>query len=308
MGYVLTLPPQINTGERPGLTTLVSYPERGKYGDNKWRGNCSGELIKDLLLWYKPKRVLDPMVGGGTTIGVCKELGIEYQALDLNPIYGGWNALKDEVPDSSDFVFWHPPYHDIIRYSGEIWGDAHPDDLSRCGSYHDFIAKLNEVQAKLMASVRKGGRMAILVGDIKRKGVLYSIQKDMAWLGTPEQVIIKTQHNCISDKKEYPRTFIPIVHEYLMIFRRDDCYIVPTRLVKQVDVDLRTRAKVTWNNVVRAAVEALGGRISLDKLYQEIEGHEKTKTNPHWKDKIRQVLQEGRDYINTSRGEWVLAY
>ena len=38
---------------------------------------------------------------------------------DLNPELpcglGGWNALKDDVEDSADLVFLHPPYHSIMR-------------------------------------------------------------------------------------------------------------------------------------------------------------------------------------------------
>lgn len=310
MGAVLRLPNQEGySRERSELTTLVSYPERGKDGQNSWRGNCSGRLLEDIFSWYKPKKVFDPMVGGGTTKDVCERMGINHYVLDLNPKWGGWNALKDEVPESADFIFWHPPYHDMVLYSGKMWGEnPHPDDLSRCASYQEFIDKLNTVQAKLLAALRKGGRMAVLVGDIKSKGVLYSIQKDMAWLGAPEQVIIKTQHNCVSDKRTYARKFIPIVHEYLLVFRRDDCYIIPSRLVKEVGVDLRTRERLTWRDVVHAAMEALGGRATLEGLYREVEGHAKTKTNPHWQDQIRKVLQKCSDFVNLSRGEWAFSY
>jgi hypothetical protein len=53
------------------------------------------------------------MVGGGTFAEVANELGVNHYVLDLNPKYGGWDALNDEVPESSDLTFWHPPYHDM---------------------------------------------------------------------------------------------------------------------------------------------------------------------------------------------------
>ncbi len=31
------------------LTSIVSYPERGEGGSNRYRGNCSPKLIEDLL-------------------------------------------------------------------------------------------------------------------------------------------------------------------------------------------------------------------------------------------------------------------
>lgn len=292
------------------MLSIVSYPDRNNaYGNNMYRGNCSGELIKDLLQFYKPKRAYDPMVGGGTFDDVCNELGIEHFCTDLNPKWGGWDALSDEVPVTSDFIFWHPPYHDIIQYSGNMWGkNPDPRDLSRCTSYQDFIEKMNKVQAKLLSSLRKGGRLAILVGDVKSKGVLYSIQKDMAWYGQPEQMVIKAQHNCWSDNVKYKgKPFIYNVHEYCMIFKRDDCYIIPAKIIKQVNIDLRKRPNQTWRDVVVSAIQKLGGRASLDDLYREVEGHEKTKTNPTWQEKIRQVLRQyTNDFINVARGIYSL--
>lgn len=287
------------------LTSVVSYPNRGNYGDNQWRGNCSGLLIKDLLEWYKPKKAFDPMVGSGTFIDVANELGVNHYALDLNPSFGGWDALNDEVPESSDLTFWHPPYFDIIKYSGNMWGDSSdPRDLSQCVSWEDFIKKIDKVQAKLFTALRKGGRLAILVGDIKKKGQLYSMMRDMSWIGSPEQVIIKAQYNCESNKTMYSGKFIPIVHEYILIFKRTDGYIVPVRVTKHVDVDLRTRPNLTWRDVVHAAMEALGGSAKLDDLYREIDGHAKCATNTNWQAKIRQTLQLCKDFVLVEKGHW----
>lgn len=292
------------------LTTIMSYPKRNdKYGNNKYRGNCSGELIKDLLKFYKPKRVFDPMCGSGTTQDVCKELSIEHLCLDLDPKWGGYDAVNDEVPQSSDFIFWHPPYHDIIKYSQNMWG-THADsrDLSRCKDYQEFIRKINIIESKLITSLRKGGRLAILVGDIKKKGILYSIQKDMAWFGQPEQVIIKSQHNCWSNNVNYNGKFIPITHEYLLIFKRNDCYIIPAKMIKQVNIDLRKCKNQTWRDIVLATFEKLGGKVSLKQLYFEIQYHEKTKTNSHWKEKIRQTVQiYKKDFSNAGKGIYKLS-
>ena len=289
--------------------TILSYPTRGVGGDPKYRGNAAPQIFQDVVGWVKPKKVFIPFRGGGTEADVCERLGINHLALDLNPAYGGWDALNDDVPESSDLVYCHPPYHNMVVYSGEVWGqNPDPRDLSRCATYEDFISKWNGIQAKLMSSLRKGGYLAVLVGDYKKNGRLYSIQKDMAWLGTPVQVIIKQQHNCWSDKKVYAGSFIPIQHEYLLLFRRDDAYCIPVRVVKTVDIDLRTKVKQTWRDVVHSALEALGGHSTLDKLYAEIEGHAKCNDNPHWKEKIRQTLQRCVDFINTSRGEWAFGY
>ena len=83
------------------------------------------------------------MSGSGTSKGVADKLGINSVLYDLNPNpecgIGNWNALKNDVEDSADLIFFHPPYHDIIKYSGNMWGKANPDDLSRCENYNDFV-------------------------------------------------------------------------------------------------------------------------------------------------------------------------
>ena len=116
------------------MNSIVSYPERGPYGRAGYRGNTSGYLVRDLLNFFRPAYFVDPAEGSGTSRDVARELGVPYTGLDL---HSGFNLLRDSLSQrlsglSPDFVFFHPPYHDIIKYSGEQWGgEAHPDDLSR---------------------------------------------------------------------------------------------------------------------------------------------------------------------------------
>jgi hypothetical protein len=42
--------------ENKDLCSVVSYPNRGSWGDPKYRGNCSGHLGKDLILRAEPER------------------------------------------------------------------------------------------------------------------------------------------------------------------------------------------------------------------------------------------------------------
>ena len=64
--------------------------------------------------------------------------------------------------------------------------------------------------------------MATLIGDCRKSGVYYSIIKDMEYFGTLESHIIKIQHNANSSRKIYQGSFIPIIHEHLLIFRKQD--------------------------------------------------------------------------------------
>lgn len=290
------------------MQSVVSYPERGKGGNSQYRGNCSPRLLEDLFGFYKPKKVFDPMVGGGTTKDVCSKLGIEHDVLDLNPAWGGWDALRDEIPGVYDMIIWHPPYANIIRYSGNMWGQPDPRDLSQIplSRYPEFIKKLNLIQMRLFASLRKGGRIAILVGDVKKNGKLYSIQRDMAWLGTPEQVVIKTQHNCESDKRNYGGKFIPIVHEYLLIFRKDSCYLLPAAITISKEMDWRQKKSLSWRTAVRMALEKLGGKAELSAIYAELKNFTATKNHGDPEAKVRQILQTRPEFYSVERGVWGL--
>lgn len=291
------------------MKSIVSYPERGEGGSSSYRGNCSPLLLEDLFKFYQPKKVFDPMVGSGTTKDVCEKLGIEYDVLDLNPKWGGWDALRDEIPGVYDMIFWHPPYANIIKYSGNMWGKPDGRDLSQIPleQYAEFIKKINLIETRLFTAVKKGGRLAVLVGDIKKNGRLYSMQRDMVWLGTPEQVIIKTQHNCVSDSRTYSGKFIPIVHEYLLIFRKDHCYMLPTKITVDKQFDWKQSKSLSWRSAVRMALDNLGGKAKLQEIYQELKDFVVTKTHSDPQAKIREVLQKNPEFYSPSRGIWGLA-
>ena len=180
------------------LTSFMAFPERGNGGDSRWRGNCSPEVVRSVLRYvldckhYYGKQtqdftLLDPMSGSGTSQAAAQSLGVRSVLYDLNPApacgRGGWNALRDDVNDSADMIFLHPPYHNLIPYSGNMWGKPHEDDLSRCSSYPEFMDKLNYIIEKLFVALRRDGRLAVLVGDIRSKGQFYSMQHDLMRVG-----------------------------------------------------------------------------------------------------------------------------
>ena len=118
--------------------SIVSFPDRGPWGNSRYRGNCSGHVYKRIFEHLRPRVFTDPMVGSGTSVEVAREMGIEAYGLDL---HSGFNILKTSILETvgkpSDLVLSHPPYHDLIPYSGSEWGRGggpHPDDLSRCAT------------------------------------------------------------------------------------------------------------------------------------------------------------------------------
>ncbi len=47
------------------LTSIVSYPERGEGGNNRYRGNCSPRLIEDLLEFFQPRETVTTCAAAG---------------------------------------------------------------------------------------------------------------------------------------------------------------------------------------------------------------------------------------------------
>lgn len=290
------------------MKSIVSYPDRGSYGNAHWRGNCSGRLVKDLLNFFKPVFVLDPMEGSGTTRQVCAEMKIKYCGFDL---HNGFNILKNRLAEimeeNPDFSFLHPPYHNIIYYSGNVWGSApHPDDLSRCTSYEEFIDKLQIAFYNVYEVLKSKGHYAVLVGDIRKNGKFTSIQADVAKMapGSLKSIVIKEQHNCVSDRISYAGRFIPITHEYLLIFQKSTMMVGFLDTAYKTSIDMVNLSNASWKAVLYWCMKKLGGRANLQSIYTAVEenAQEKIKNKENWKSKIRQQLQ--LHFSNCERGVW----
>jgi len=210
--------------ENTELCSVVSYPDRGPWGDKNYRGNCSGWLAKDLILRFKCQSVFDPAEGSGTVRDVVDGINthrgreIYYEGRDLRH---GWDILTSPLPGRQfDMAWYHPPYWDIIQYSNDR------RDLSNCGNLEDFEDKLNQSALRLFQTVKPGGILAILIGDKRKSGSYYPLMRSLLMnpgLGELRALIIKVQHHCRSDRKEYLAGnpfLIPIKHEYCLVFQK----------------------------------------------------------------------------------------
>ena len=198
---------------RGHLKSVVQYPDRGPWGDAKFPGNTSGYLLVDLIDYYQPKSILDPMEGSGTTGDVAFDMGdIRYTGLDL---LSGFDLVGDEPEGEYDLLFWHPPYHNAIDYD-----IPHPNNLSRCSSLTDYLDKLKLCMAKLLAHLSQEGHLCILCSDPRKDGIIQPIHSAIIGfnLGTLEAALVKL----IEGRSRYfdygNAPFIPILHEYVLIF------------------------------------------------------------------------------------------
>lgn len=292
-------------------TSVVSYPARdNRYGRNSYRGNCSGLLIKDMIEFFKPKLFVDACEGSGTSKDVCKELKINYVGLDL---FNGNDFTKDsiltELPYPADICFTHPPYHDMIKYSGEQWGEYPIQaDTSRCKTPEEFLAKSQVMLLNQRDATIEGGVYATLIGDQKVKGVCRSYQADFIKMMPKSEllnVVIKMQHNTMSEHTNYSnRNFIPISHEYLILWKKKAQSLF--QIGFEIACDLQKQVATTWRSIIRIVMMKFNNGISLDKIYEEVEkvAGALIANNQNYKAKIRQILQ--KHHTNVSRGIWAL--
>lgn len=300
--------------------TLLSFPQRGPWGCNKYRGNCSG-WIQAFLIWkYKIQRFAELFSGSGTGYDVCKDMNIPYIGADLNPTPQRpgilqVNALTDDVPElfsQADMIFMHPPYGAEIKipYAGSMYPDP-TGELSKADlgqkCWDVFMNELNQIIMKYYSAMKPGAYMGVLMGDVRRGG-FHSMFTDIVKPGQMEQIYIKGQHNCVSDGRAYAsRNFAPIEHEFLMVLKKVEALMVSFQLPLRKELDIRDSKTATWRDVVAAVLRKAGRAMHLSEIYEAIKGHAKCLTNSNWEAKIRQVLQQFTSlFKHIDNGVWAI--
>lgn len=232
-------------------TTVWSFPERGNWVTHKstYRGNWAPQIPRNLILKYTQEGdlVLDPMVGGGTTLIEAKLLNRDAIGIDINPqaVKLAKESLKFEVDnkskqecyvgdarkpeniasDSMDLIATHPPYLNIIKYSEHsILGD-----LSNIGSLSKFLTEFEPAVKEFYRVIKPDHYCAILIGDTRRHRHYVPLAFNVMSLFLKngfilKEDIIKIQHNCQATPKWSAAVkkydFYLIMHEHLFIFRK----------------------------------------------------------------------------------------
>jgi hypothetical protein len=210
----------VNASPVPHLTSLYHFSKAGEYGDRSYPGNCGGNLIADLLRFFKPAGVFDPMTGSGTCRDVCREMSVYCYSSDL---LGGVDACDaSQFPrECFDFAWIHPPYWRQKLYTQD------PRDLSRTTTLAAFLERYQLLIANCAGSLAPGGKLAILMGDYNDRQAgfipLTWHTKRLAFdLGLRQCCtdIIRFSHGASSSSKVYRSSFIPGLHDVCMVFAK----------------------------------------------------------------------------------------
>jgi hypothetical protein len=208
-----------NASPVPELTSLYHNSEPGPYGNRSYPGNCPGNLIRDLLRYFQPASVYDPLTGSGTCRDVCRELGIECWSSDLHQ---GFDACApNDFAGRFEFCWLHPPYWRQKLYTND------PRDLSRTATLEDFLRRYELLLANSAAALKPGGKLAVLMGDYcdREAGFvpLVYYTKLLAFrLGLSQHCtdIVRFSHGASSGKKVYRSVFIPGLHDVVTVFTK----------------------------------------------------------------------------------------
>lgn len=203
-------------------TSIWSFKERGNWATHKgdYRGNCPPQVPRNLILKYTREEdiVLDPFCGSGTSMIECKLLNRKGIGIDVNVeslklakdrlnfeynttyepklIKADSTNLQRIIPNGKiDFIFAHPPYADIIKYSKDI-----KEDISRL-NLQEFLNQMSLFSKECFRILKKGKICSVLIGDIrKNKNVIplgFYIMNIFIQAGfILKEIIIKEQHNC----------------------------------------------------------------------------------------------------------------
>lgn len=232
---------------KPETTTIWSFPYRGNWAThaNTYRGNWSPYVPLNLISKYsKPKEwILDQFMGSGTTLIEAKLLNRHIIGTDINinalnitkkKLNFSCNAnphihvrlcdaqnlafIKDE---SIALICTHPPYANIIKYSKDT-----PNDISLLSHEH-FLIAIQKVAQECYRVLKTNRICAIMMGDIRQNGVFiplgYKVMHIFLEIGfNLNNIIIKKQHNCQSNKKwaNKKHDFYLLAHEYIFIFQK----------------------------------------------------------------------------------------
>lgn len=211
-----------NASPVPRLTSLYHFDEPGSYGNRAYPGNCGGGIIRDLLLYFQPRSVFDPMTGSGTCSDVCRELAIPCLSKDIRNGFDATNpACFTELEQTTrfEFIWAHPPYWRQKLYTNN------PGDLSRTATLYGFLESYGAFIKNCASVLSAKGKFAILMGDYQdRKAGYVSLTHhtkqlaDAAGLRQHCTDIIRFSHGASSSKKSYKSSFIPGLHDVCMIF------------------------------------------------------------------------------------------
>ena len=171
--------------------SLWIIPQRDNSGahDGHYHGNFVPQIPHQLLMRYTKAGdfVLDPFAGSGTTLIEAQRMGRNSIGIELQPsvaaeainrihseskdgivadtfvddsrVFDTRRILDTYKIDNVQFIIYHPPYWDIIKFSED------ENDLSNSETLNEFIDDFRQVVRNTSSILEKGRYCAVVIGD-----------------------------------------------------------------------------------------------------------------------------------------------
>ena len=237
---------------------IINKRKKDEYNANEYHGNFVPQIPEHFIKRFTKKDdlIIDPFIGSGTTIyeayradrysiGVdinttffdsiktkCingeKYSLIEADSLSKKTINKISNELKAKYHrEKSQFLIFHPPYHDIIKFSNK------DNDLSNCSDYKDFLKKLNIVIRNYLTLLEDERYCALVIGDKFENSQWLPLSFYCMQLFQNNGLILKGTiiKNCINTKgkagidniwfyRALASDYYIFKHEYIFLFKK----------------------------------------------------------------------------------------
>lgn len=155
--------------EEPKTFNVWNFPDMDERLGLPCGGHNPGQIAMNLLFYYTKEEdlVIDPMVGGGSTIDACLIMGRKCRAYDIRNewMFKGtrysrgdiivrdfWEKGYEEKVSGCDFIFLDPPHYEIVF-----------DDYYK--SIEDFHEKMKILASRSLETVKEGGYVSLLMLD-----------------------------------------------------------------------------------------------------------------------------------------------
>ena len=149
-----------NASPVPHLTSLYHFHRAGEYGDRTYPGNCGGNLIKDLLRYFKPWLPCSTHDWSAAPAATC--------ARNWASPAGRGTSTRASMPATPqvsrarcfDFIWIHPPY-----WRQKLYADDPTRPVPRRRRWKHSCDRYRQLIANCAEALKPGGKLAILMGD-----------------------------------------------------------------------------------------------------------------------------------------------